>query len=91
MQDVRSLPEQLRKSYEAIYSQQVTESTMITGMITVMMTGIIGLLPATVHHCGAVIAHHVAAPNGNYNNFKFSQVTNRFNWQRPLSMNTEGI
>jgi len=88
MEDVRSIPEQLRKSYEAIYGQRITASTMIASMITVMMTSIISLLTDRVYHCGAAIADHVAAPNGKHNNPKFSKVTNRFNWQRPLSINT---
>jgi hypothetical protein len=34
MDDVRSLLQRLRKSYKAIYVQQINESTMVTDMIT---------------------------------------------------------
>ena len=56
--DVRSLPQRLRKSYKAIYGQRVNESTMITDMIT----GIIGLSMGRVQDSGAAIADRVAAP-----------------------------
>jgi len=68
MDDVRSLLQRLQKSSKATYSQRVTESTMITAVIT----GIIGLSTGRVQDSGAAIADRVAAPNGmNYNSWKF--------------------
>jgi hypothetical protein len=67
-EDVRSLPRRLRKSFKAIYGQQLNESSMITSMITDMITGIIGLLIDTVQDSGAAIADRVGALHGKYNN-----------------------
>ena len=64
MVDVSNLPNRLRKSHKAKYCWPVTESTMITNMIT----GIISHWTGTVQHRGAAIAERVAAPIGMYNN-----------------------
>jgi len=60
--DFRSLLQRVQKSYKATYSRRVTESTMITDMIT----GIIGLATGRVQDSGAAIADCVAAPSGKY-------------------------
>jgi hypothetical protein len=63
MDDVRSLLQHLQKSYKATYSQRVTESTLITDMIT----SIIGLSTGRVQDSGVAIRDCVAAPSGKYN------------------------
>jgi len=62
MDDVRSSLLRLWKSYKAIYSQQINESTMITDMITDMITGIICLSMGAVEDSWAAIADRVVAP-----------------------------
>jgi hypothetical protein len=63
--DVRKLPQRLRKSYKAIYGQPLCNDTT---MIADRITDIFRLLMGRAHDNGAAIADCVAAPNGKYNN-----------------------
>jgi hypothetical protein len=69
----------LRKSYKAIYGQQLCNNT--TKIIDFFR-----LLMGRVQDSGAAIAHRVAAPNGKYNNPECSKVASRYDLRQPLSI-----
>lgn len=77
MDEVRSLLQLLRKSYKAIKTQRVSESSMntdiITNMITDIISGIICLSMGSIQDSGAVIGDCTAALNGQSNSPRIFQ------------------